>query len=164
MSQELKAVPRTAEVETGVRDPKAIAKGLCDVLADTYAMIMKTHAYHWNVEGPLFYGVHHLTEEQYEDMFEAADVLAERIRALGHRAPMRLTGIIEDSVVEEADAAPSATEMCTQLAGDHEQIAHRLHALIELAEEHKDMVTSDLATERSAFHEKAAWMLRATAA
>ncbi|GAB5375983.1 MAG: Dps family protein [Acuticoccus sp.] len=164
MSKALNVVPSNHAVETGVKNTKKIATGLADVLSDTYALILKTHAYHWNVEGPLFYGVHNLTEEQYENMFSAADELAERIRALGHLAPMKLTATIESSVIEDKSKAPTAIEMCADLAADHERVAHRLHALIEIAEDNKDAVTADLATARSAFHEKAAWMLRAIAA
>lgn len=161
MATALETVPSIAEVKTGVRDTETIAKGLADVLSDTYALILKTHIYHWNVEGPLFYSVHNMTEEQYEDMFAAADELAERIRALGHLTPMKLSAIVETSVIEDLDETPSAGRMIEDLAQDHERIAHRLHALIELAEERKDMVTGDLAIARSTFHEKTAWMLRA---
>ncbi|MEO0744203.1 MAG: DNA starvation/stationary phase protection protein [Pseudomonadota bacterium] len=161
MTQPLNVVPDEDKVETGIRDADAIATGLSDVLADTYRLIFKTHAYHWNVEGPLFYSVHNLTEEQYEEMFEAADVLAERVRALGRLAPSQLSAIMSASVVEDKAELPSAGDMCEDLAADHERVAHRFHALVELAGDRNDPVTDDLATARSAFHEKSAWMLRA---
>ncbi len=163
MTDALKVVPKTDSVETGVTDVAPIAEGLADVLADTYRLTFKTHAYHWNVEGPLFYSIHNLTEEHYENMFAAADELAERIRALGQFAPMNFAEIMQKSVIKDKDAQPSAGEMCEDLAADHERIAHRLHALVELTEGRRDVVTEDLATERSAFHEQAAWMLRAIA-
>lgn len=163
MSDALKIVPETDNVKTGVRDVTPVAEALGDVLADTYRLTFKSHAYHWNVEGPLFYSIHNLTEEQYEDMFAAADELAERIRALGKMAPHAMSAITKMSVIEDKDALPSAGEMCEDLAADHAGVAKRLHALIELAGEHNDPVTEDLATERSAFHEQAAWMLRAIA-
>ncbi len=163
MTDALNVVPQKDSVDTGVREADAIAEGLCDVLADTYRLVLKTHGYHWNVEGPLFYAVHNLTEEQYEEMFKAADVLAERVRALGRIAPFQLNQIMEASVVEDKKELPSAGEMCLDLASDHERLAHRLHALVDLSDEHNDPVTEDLATARSAFHEGAAWMLRALA-
>ena len=163
MTDALQVVPDTDKVKTGVRDTAAIADGLCDVLADTYRLTFKTHAYHWNVEGPLFYSIHKLTETQYEDMFDAADVLAERARALGQFAPMQMTAMMERSVINDPDGPPSAGEMCADLAADHQRVAHRLHALIEIAADSNDPVTEDLATARSAFHEQAAWMLRAIA-
>lgn len=161
MTQSLNVVASPQEISSGVRQPETVAEGLANVLADTYSLIYKTHAYHWNVEGPLFYSIHNLTEGQYEDMFTAADDIAERIRAVGQMAPMTLTKIRELSVIEDSVEAPSAGEMCQVLADDHERIAHRLHALVKVAGEQNDPVTEDLATERSAFHEQAAWMLKA---
>jgi starvation-inducible DNA-binding protein len=164
MTEILEITPKPAGVNTGVRDVDAIAEGLADVLADTYRLVFKTHAYHWNVTGPAFYSIHKLTEEQYEEMFGAADTLAERIRALGQLAPMRMEDIVGRSRIGDLDTAPSAQTMVEDLASDHEKLAHRLHALIGLVEGHKDPVTEDLATARSAFHEQAAWMLRSLAA
>lgn len=163
MTDALTVVPTEDKVSTGVRDTAALADGLADVLADTYRLVFKTHAYHWNVEGPLFYSIHKLTEEQYEDMFHAADQLAERIRALGELAPSRMADIMERSRIEDKAADMSARDMVSDLADDHARVAHRLHALVELTGDRRDPVTEDLATARSAFHEQAAWMLRAIA-
>ncbi len=163
MTDALAATPSPDTVETGVRDTGPIANGLADVLADTYRLVFKTHAYHWNVEGPAFYSMHKLTEEQYENMFAAADTLAERIRALGHLAPSRMDEILNRSKIKDASGELSAGGMAQDLAASHERIAHRLHALAELASSRRDIVTEDLATARSAFHEQAAWMLRALA-
>lgn len=163
MTEPLKVIPTPSDVSTGVRDIPGIANGLANVLADTYRMIFKTHAYHWNVEGPAFYSVHKLTEEQYTDMFQAADELAERIRALGVLAPSDMNEIMQRSFVTDQSGALSAGDMLEDLAADHERLAHRLHALIELISGRRDPVTEDLATARSAFHEQAAWMLRALA-
>ncbi|OIQ28933.1 MAG: DNA starvation/stationary phase protection protein [Alphaproteobacteria bacterium MedPE-SWcel] len=164
MTPALDIKPKTASVETGVRDTAPIAEGLSDVLADTYRLTLKTHIYHWNVEGPLFFSLHNLTETQYQNMFAAADELAERIRALGHMTPTKIAGVLSESVVDDLEQMPSAGEMCSDLESDHMRLSHRLHALIQLAEARNDMVTGDLATERAAFHEKAAWMLRALSA
>lgn len=164
MADILQATARKTEVESGVRDTGALAEALSDVLAETYRLMFKTHSYHWNVTGPLFYPIHKMTEEQYTDLFEASDKIAERIRALGHVAPLRLAEIEDTKVVADADKMPSAREMVEDLASDHERTAHRLRALVKLAGDNNDPVTDDLATERSAFHEEAAWMLRATAA
>lgn len=162
MTEALRVSPERVPVQTGVRDTKTIAKALADTLSDTYRLMFKTHAYHWNVEGPMFYSVHNLTEAQYENMFEAADVIAERVRALGQLAPWSLEWLSDQSVISTPSEAPSAGDMVEELAKDHERVAHRLHALFKLAGD-VDPVTEDLAVARSAFHEKAAWMLRALA-
>ena len=164
MTDALHVVPRDTETHAGVRNSAAVAEALSDVLGDTYALTLKTHICHWNVEGPLFYALHNLTEEQYEDMFKAADELAERIRALGLLTPMKMKTILNDTVVDELGDRPSAGDMCKALAEDHTRLAHRLRAVIEIAESNKDAVTADMATARAAFHEKAAWMLNALSA
>jgi starvation-inducible DNA-binding protein len=163
MTSPLNVVPRESDVATGFSNTDAMAQGLELMLADTYRLIFKTHAVHWNVEGPLFYAVHNLTEEQYGNLFEAADDIAERIRALGHLAPSSLARITAHSVVQHSETPISAGDMCRDLAEDHSRVAQRMHDLITLAGEAGDPVTEDMATERAAFHQKAAWMLRSIA-
>lgn len=163
MSEVLKAVPKADKVATGVEKVAVVADGLTKALADTYRLMFKTHAYHWNVEGPFFHSIHILTEGQYQNLFVAADELAERIRALGKLAPSQLSELESNSGISDKSRLPSAQDMVEELAADHEMIAKRMHAIIEKAEEAKDPVTADLLTGRCAFHEKAAWMLRATA-
>ena len=93
MSKAQKALdpkPREENVNFGLDDKarETIAQNLSAILADTYALLVKTHIYHWNVVGPLFHSIHEMTEEQYNDLFKATDEIAERIRALGYRAPV----------------------------------------------------------------------------
>lgn len=164
MADGLDVVPSRDDLKIGVQGREGIAEGLGDVLADTYRLLFKTHAYHWNVEGPLFYSVHELTEKQYLDLFEAADTIAERMRALGMLAPFTLKKIMEDSVVKDTDKVPSTREMLEDLSSDHERISKRFTALSEMADERHDPTTADLCNGRGAFHDKAAWMLRALGA
>lgn len=159
----LAVVPRETDPNTGIDHKEEIAKGLAGVLRDTYALVIKTHICHWNVEGPLFYSLHNLTEEQYGEMFAATDELAERIRALGKLAPPTAAALLEGAEVDDAKARPSAKDMIEQLVAGHETIARRLRRLVEISEAGGDIVTEDLATERAAFHEKAAWMLKSLA-
>lgn len=164
MTDMLQTQTKPVSIDTGVRNTEVLAQGLTNILADTYRLVFKTHAYHWNVSGPLFHSIHTLTEAQYENLFKAADQLAERIRALGEVAPMTLADVTENSVIADLGGRPSARTMVVDLAEDHERIAHRLHDVIETAADNRDPVTEDLATARAAFHEEAAWMLRAIAA
>jgi starvation-inducible DNA-binding protein len=163
MSEALKAVPASDKIDTGITGVTAIAKGLASGLSDTYRLLFKTHAVHWNVEGPMFHSIHVLTEAQYTDLFSAADDLAERIRALGRIAPFQLSEITKLSCVADPAKLGSAQEMVEDLARDHEAVARRMRDTIGEAEAGEDVATADLLTERCAFHEKAAWMLRATA-
>src|SRR5882672_5176447 len=106
---------------------EAIAEGLSRVLADTYMLYLKTHAYHWNVTGPLFSSLHLLFEGQYNELHDAGDTIAERIRALGHFAPgsyaifARLSTIAEDN-----DSVPAALNMVRNLASGHEALGRTL--------------------------------------
>ena len=69
-----------------------IADKLASALADTYTLMLKTQNYHWNVTGYRFQPLHSMFEEQYENLFEAVDLLAERIRALGFLVPASYEG------------------------------------------------------------------------
>jgi starvation-inducible DNA-binding protein len=155
------------EVATGVAAPRDVADKLGEVLNATYELVLHTHSVHWNVEGPLFYAVHMLTEAQYGELFDATDVIAERIRALGALAPMRLSGLVDpqnDAREGPTHNAPAASEMIASLESRHRALARLCHETVELAEAAADPVTADLATARSAVHEKAAWMLGALVA
>ncbi|MDH3195562.1 MAG: DNA starvation/stationary phase protection protein [Hyphomicrobiales bacterium] len=149
-------------VDTGLDNDRRrkLAGHLSRVLADSMLLMIKTQVYHWNVVGPLFKPIHDLTEEQYNDLFSATDVIAERIRALGFPAPVSFTDLIpKTNLVEESDMR-SAHDMLTQLVDDHEQIVRNIRDSAEFAEESNDLVTHDLLVQRMAVHEKAIWMLR----
>jgi starvation-inducible DNA-binding protein len=163
MTERFNIVPKAKPIQTAVKDASALAAGLTQAVADTFRLIFKSHVYHWNVEGPMFYLLHHLTDEQYNEMFPAVDDLTERIRALGQVTPHSLAEVMELSVIKDLPTLPSTLEMVEDLAKDHAAVAVWFHALFKLAEDNNDPVTADLAARRSAFHEQAAWMLRATA-
>ena len=73
-------------IETKAR--KKIVGALEQVLGDTYGLYLKTHGYHWNVEGPMFNTLHLMFEAQYNDLWLSMDLIAERIRSLGEYAPL----------------------------------------------------------------------------
>lgn len=152
-------------VESGLdRDGR---KALCDMLgealASTYVLYHKTHAYHWNVTGPLFYSVHNLTDEQYNNFAEAIDQIAERIRALGFPAPIGLAGYVENSIIKDVTGTPDAGTMLRELALDNQHLAGSLRKIVEKAEEIGDTFTADFVTERIGTHEEFSWMLSALA-
>lgn len=165
MATNVKKLPaKPAELDIGIdqKDRGSVARDLIEVLADTYTLLFKTHVYHWNVVGPLFVPIHELTETHYKNLFAAADEIAERIRSLGHPAPISFAGLVSKAVVEEEDDATlTAEEMVEELALDHEKMVKRLRQAAIDADEVDDLVTADLMTQRLAFHEKAIWMLRA---
>lgn len=141
-------------------DRKEIATGLSEILVGTYRLLIKTHIYHWNVVGPLFHSIHVLTEEQYNALFEATDIIAERVRALGHHAPI-LAGKGLDTSIELKASGRSALEMVEDLVADHEEAVRQMRDVGKQADEKGDLVTADMLTAQLTFHEKALWMLRA---
>jgi starvation-inducible DNA-binding protein len=150
-------------VDTGLEQAtrQRLADGVAALVADTYALLVKTHGYHWNVVGPLFYSLHKLTEEQYTDLFKGVDDLAERVRALGFPAPGSFGQMASMSVIEEAQGVPAAEDMVKDLIRDHEAIVRRMREIAVIADELEDTVTNDLLTERMGTHEMNVWMLKA---
>lgn len=154
------------DIDIGIKadDRKASADALTRLLADTYTLYLKTHGYHWNVEGPHFQQLHALFMEQYTEMWTASDELAERIRALGFYAPGSYGEMAKlASLNEEDHTPPDWKSMVTTLAKGHEQVAKTARDVLRVAEEAGDDATSDVVAPRVTLHEKTAWMLRATA-
>lgn len=152
------------KMNTGLSEKsrKTISDGLSKILADTYTLELKTHNFHWNVTGPNFPQYHKMFDDQYSELNEAIDGLAERIRALGFFAPGSYSQFAKLTSIKEAKEIPSAEEMIKTLLGDHEQMARNISDLISLASSNNDHDTADLLTQRLHEHEKTAWMLRST--
>lgn len=156
-------MPAYTQIDIGIPDQqrRAIAEGLSRFLADSYTLYLKTHNFHWNVEGPMFNTLHLMFETQYNELALAVDQIAERIRALGFPAPGSYRDFAELATVQDASGRPTATEMLSQLASDQETVARTAREVFKLAEEASDQPTADLLTQRMQVHEKTAWMLRA---
>jgi starvation-inducible DNA-binding protein len=137
-----------------------IAAGLSRLLADTYVLYGKTHGFHWNVTGPMFNTLHLMFMEQYTELWTALDEIAERIRALGHKAPFGGSIYRELSSIPESQGVPAAMEMVRELVEGHEAAARTIRSVFALADEANDQPTADLLTQRLQIHEKTAWMLR----
>jgi starvation-inducible DNA-binding protein len=151
------------DIDIGIskKDRKAIADGLSKLLADTYTLYLKTHNFHWNVEGPMFNTLHLMFETQYNELALAVDAIAERIRALGHPAPGSYAAYAKLSSIKEETGVPKAEEMIRQLVDGQEAVARTARAVFPSAEKAGDEPTADLLTQRLQIHEKTAWMLRA---
>ena len=155
-----KAAPSSINIGLSEKDRKNISDGLSRMLADTYTLYLKTHNFHWNVTGPMFQTLHLMFEQQYTELALAVDLMAERIRALGHPAPASYSQFSKlSSVSEEADV-PRAEEMIQQLVRGHETVVRTAREVFSVAESASDQVTLDLLTQRMQVHEKTAWMLR----
>ncbi|MDB5816256.1 MAG: uncharacterized protein JWN23_3373 [Rhodocyclales bacterium] len=150
------------DIDIGINqsDRAKIADGLSRLLADTYTLYLKTHYFHWNVTGPMFNTLHLMFETQYTELALAVDLIAERIRALGHFAPGSYGQYSKLSSIQEADGVPKATDMIAQLVAGQEAVVRTARSIFPAAEVATDEATADLLTQRITLHEKTAWMLR----
>jgi starvation-inducible DNA-binding protein len=148
------------EIGIGNKDRKEIANGLSRLLADTFTLYLKTHNFHWNVTGPMFQTLHLMFETQYNELWTAGDLVAERIRALGYPAPASYSEYAQLTAIKEDRGVPEAKKMVKLLLDGHETVARTARSVFPIAEKANDQPTADLLTERMQVHEKTAWMLR----
>lgn len=141
-------------------DRKDVALSLSKLLADSYTLYLKTHNFHWNVEGPMFQTLHLMFMGQYTELWTALDLIAERIRALGHYAPGTYAEFAKLSSIKENKGIPKALKMVEELIQGHEAVIKTIRTAYPGAEEANDQTTLDVLTQRLDIHEKTAWMLR----
>lgn len=151
------------EMKTDIKktDRAKMAEKLGEALASTYVLYQKTQSVHWNVTGPLFVGVHKLTEGQYEDLAASIDAIAERIRALGAKTPVGLSTYINNSVIDDQVEWGDVEAMLKQLSSDSLAVANQMRDIVKLAEQADDVFTADLLTARIGALEESSWMLSA---
>lgn len=150
----------TVDIGIAEADRRAIADGLNALLADNYALYLKTHAFHWNVTGPMFQTLHLMFETHYNELWLANDLIAERIRALGFPVKATYGAFSKLSSIPETEGVPEATDMVRELVKGHETCARTARSIFPRAEKGGDESTVDLLTQRLQIHEKTAWMLR----
>lgn len=156
----------TADIDTGFKaaERAEVARELSKVLADSYAIYLKTHGYHWNVRGTEFFSLHGLFQQQYTEIWTALDDIAERIRALGELAPQSPSAFANLTSIKDGDPEKSAQDMLAELVRDHGVVIATARAALDAADKIGDEASVDLMTQRLAAHEKAAWMLRSSMA
>ena len=153
---------RTPMIDIGIKekDREKIAKGLSALLADSYTLYLMTHNFHWNVTGPHFNSLHTMFMAQYTEQWNALDLIAERIRALGFPAPGTYREFARLATIKEIDGVPSADDMVRHLVNAQEATARTARKLFPVVDAANDQPTADLLTQRLEVHEKTAWMLR----
>jgi starvation-inducible DNA-binding protein len=160
----MKAKKTTAlpAMDIGISAPhrKKIVAGLSGLLADSYTLYLMTHNFHWNVTGPMFNTLHLMFMGQYTEQWNALDVIAERIRALGHAAPGTYKEFVRLASIPEVEGVPTATDMIRHLVAAQEATARTARKLFPVVDKANDQPTADLLTQRLEVHEKTAWMLR----
>jgi len=153
---------RAPQINIGIPEEQRekIANGLSHLLADSYSLYLMTHNFHWNVTGPMFNTLHVMFMQQYTEQWNALDLIAERIRALGFPAPGTYAEFGKLTSIKEVTGVPKAMEMVRHLVTAQEATARTARDLFPLLEEANDQPTADLLTQRLDVHEKTAWMLR----
>jgi len=151
-----------AAIDTGIaaKDRSKIAQGLSQLLADNYTLYLKTHNFHWNVTGPMFNTLHLMFETQYNELWIANDLIAERIRALGFPAPGTYVEFVKLASIKETPGQPKAEQMVKLLVEGNEAVVRTARRVFPLVDAVNDEPTADLLTQRMQVHEKNAWMLR----
>lgn len=141
-------------------DRQKVAAGLSALLADSYTLYLMTHNFHWNVTGPHFNSLHVMFMNQYTEQWTALDLIAERIRALGHAAPGTYKEFHKLSSIKEVEGVPKANDMVQYLVEANESVARTARELFNVVSAVNDQPTADLLTQRLDVHEKTSWMLR----
>ncbi|WP_153109543.1 Dps family protein [Propionivibrio limicola] len=151
-----------SKIDIGIseKDRAAIAAGLSKLLADSFTLYLMTHNFHWNVTGPMFNTLHTMFMDQYTEQWNALDIIAERIRALGVVAPGSYEEYEKLTTIPAVKSRPKALEMVALLVSAQEATARTAREMLPLADKANDQPTMDLLTQRLDVHEKTAWMLR----
>jgi starvation-inducible DNA-binding protein len=154
--------PTAPAIDNGIeaKDRARIALGLSRLLADNYTLYLKTHNFHWNVTGPMFNTLHLMFETQYNELWIANDLIAERIRALGFPAPGTYAEFVKLASIKETPGQPKAEQMVRLLVEGNEAVVRTARSIFPLVGKVHDEPTADLLTQRMQIHEKNAWMLR----
>jgi len=149
-------------INIGISDKQReeIAKNLGNLLADSYMLYLMTHNYHWNVTGMNFQSLHAMFEEQYTELAEAIDAIAEQIRTMGHFAPGSFKEYSKMTTITEEDSVPDDKTMVKKLQEANEAVIRTARKALPACEEAGDEASLDLVTERIRTHSKVAWMLR----
>lgn len=155
-----KSTSVTMDIGIDVKQREQIARGLSALLADSYTVYLMTHNFHWNVTGPQFNSLHQMFMAQYTEQWNALDIIAERIRALGFPAPGTYKEYVKLASIKEVEGVPKANDMVRHLVAAQEATARTARKLFPVVDAANDQPTADVLTQRIDIHEKTAWMLR----
>jgi starvation-inducible DNA-binding protein len=137
-----------------------LVESLKKAQATTFALYLKAHNFHWNVEGPDFAQYHEFLGDFYAEVFGAVDTIAELIRTLGAYAPGSLSRFVELSVIEDENSVPKGLVMMSRLYADNQRLITLLTDVYNMAEVQNKFGISNAIQDRITAHEKHGWMLR----
>ncbi|WP_430443300.1 Dps family protein [Sphingorhabdus contaminans] len=146
----------------GDNSKKALADALNGLLADYYALYLKTKNFHWHVTGPHFREYHLLFDEQATELIATTDLVAERVRKLGQDTLTSIGAIAGKQRIKDHDSTSTdATKMLKELHADNETLVKALKEAKDLAEEAGDNATDGLLDDWTDQAEQRAWFLAA---
>lgn len=139
-----------------------LRKALKIAFASEFSFYLKTHYFHWNVEGLHFQQFHELFQTIYLEVYAAIDPFAENIRKLGAYTPGSYERFSMLSRIEDETNVPGAEQMTAELLSDSEKMANILKLVFQLSEQEGEHGLSDFLAGRLDAHRGHQWMLRAT--
>jgi starvation-inducible DNA-binding protein len=141
---------------------KNTVKALESILANSYGLYLKTQNYHWNIRGKEFKSLHELFGAQYEELAEAIDEIAERIRALDSLVTASFKVFDKTSKIKDGNQNSSSQIMLKELYDDNQFLAEIANATLKIAQKEGDEATADMMITRIQTHNKNAWMLKSS--
>ncbi len=145
---------------TGDNTKKAVAEALNGLLADSFALYLKTKNFHWHVSGPHFRDYHLMFDEQAAQILATTDLIAERVRKNGHRTLTSIGDIAKrQKIVDNDDAKVAAADMLSELRADNMKLVEKLREAKELAGDAGDNATDGLLDDWTDQAEERAWFL-----
>jgi starvation-inducible DNA-binding protein len=130
------------------------------ILGTNFALYLKAHGYHWNIEGPNFPQYHDFLNGFYNDVFLQTDSIAEHLRALNSYAPGSLARMLELADLQEATNIPDAISMMRDLSADNDRFIMHLRAGIVAADGANEPAVGNFLQDILDAHQKKGWMLR----
>ena len=160
------ATPRTSSprlatpTDLGANAAKDIAGALNRILADSFALYLKTKNFHWHVSGPHFRDYHLLLDEQAEQIFATTDVIAERVRKIGQPTLRSVGDISRQQRISDNDAVyVDPQDMLAELRDDNQRFITSMRETHDVCDEHGDVATTSLLEVYIDEAEKRVWFL-----
>lgn len=135
--------------------------GLRNLLGQYFSLSLKTQSYHWNTKGPHFLEDHRFYGELYENISDAIDGVAERLRMLHQDVNVSLEGLARENILGDPVSVFDRRTLLEDLLKDQKTLTASLKGVLQEAERNGDVVTVDFLTDRLSFHDKTSWMIEA---
>jgi len=146
--------------DTNTNSKAALIAELNGLLADHFALFIKTKNFHWHVKGPRFRSLHELFDEQALEIRDQIDVIAERVRKQGGDTLMSVGSVAQHTQIKDQDSTSlAADDMIAELRDDNQQVVDRLKKMKELAEQAGDNATDGLLDDWTDMAEERVWFL-----